>query len=79
MPKTTGRYTKQKSSNPTKIDRLTIEVTTTQEEVTTSGEDFMVGEDTNKIDTIHPEDQDARATIKMAILVQIFHIRTKST
>ena len=42
---------------------------TTQEEVTVAEGDFMVREDTIKIDTIHPEDQDARVAIKMAILV----------
>ena len=52
---------------------------TTQEEVTVARGDFMVGEDTTKIDTIHPEDQDVGATIKMAILVQAIHLRTKST
>ena len=53
----------------------------TQEEVIAVGGDSTVGEDTIKIDTktIHPEDQDAGATIKMAILVHTVHIRTKST
>ena len=64
---------------PDQIDRLTIEVTATHEEVTVAGGYFMVGEDTIKIDTIHPEDQDAGAAIKMAILVQTVHIRTKLT
>lgn len=79
MPKNTGRYTKQKSSNPTKIDRLTIEVTVTHEEVTAAGGDFMVRADTIKTDTIHPEAQNAGVAITMAILVQVVHIRTRST
>ena len=53
MQKTTGRYTKQKHFNPTKIDRPIIEVTTTEEEVIVVGEDFTVGAGTIKIDTIH--------------------------
>ena len=79
MQKTTGRYTKQKSSNPTKIDRLIIEVTATQEEVTVAGGDFMVGAGTMKIDIIHPKVQNVGVAITMAILVQTIHIRTRST
>ena len=79
MQKTTGRYTKQKPSNPTKIDRLIIEATTTQEEVTATEGDFMVGVGTIKIDTIHPEVQNVGVAITMAILVQTVHIRTRST
>ena len=79
MPKTIGRYIKQKSSNPTKIDRLIIEVTTTQEEVTAAEGDFMIGAGTIKTDTIHPEVQNAGVAITMAILVQTVHIRTRST
>ena len=79
MQKTTGRYTKQKSFNPTKIDRLIIEVMTTQEEVTVARGDFMVGAGTIKIDTIHPEVQNAGVAITMAILVQIVHIWTRLT
>ena len=79
MQKTTGRYTKQKPFNPTKIDRLIIEVTTTQEEVTTARGDFMVGASTIKIDIIHLEAQNAGVAITMAILVQTVHIRTRST
>ena len=79
MPKTTGRYIKQKPSNPTKIDRLTIEVMATHEEVTTVRGNFFVGADTIKIDTIHSEAQNARVAITMAILVQTVHIRTRST
>ena len=79
MPKTTGRYIKQKPSNPTKIDRLTIEVTATHEEVTVARGDFMVGAGTIKIDTIHPEAQNAGVATMMAILVQTIHIRTRST
>ena len=69
MPKTIGWYIKQKSSNSTKIDRLTIEVTTTHEEVTMVGGDFMVGAGTIKTYTIHPEAQNAGVSITMAILV----------
>ena len=54
MPKTIGRYIKQKPSNPTKIDRLTIEVMATHEEGTVAGGGFMVGAGTIKTDTIHP-------------------------
>ena len=69
MQRTTGRYTKQKPSNPTKIDWLIIEVMATQEEVTVARGDFMVGVGTIKIDTIHPEVQNAGVSITMAILV----------
>ena len=69
MRKTIGRYTKQKLFCLTKINRLIIEVTTTQEEVIVVGGDFMVREDTIKIDTIYQEDQNAGAAIMMAILV----------
>ena len=69
MQKTTRRYTKQKSFNLAKIDRLIIEVMTTQEEVTTAGGDFMVKAGTIKTDTIHPEVQNAGVAITMAILV----------
>ena len=79
MPKTISRYIKQKPSNPTKIDRLTIEVTATQEEVTMAGGDFMVGAGTIKIYTIHPEAQNVGVSIMMAILVQTVHIRTRLT
>jgi hypothetical protein len=79
MQKTTGRYTKQKSSNPTKIDRLTIEVTATQEEVIAARGDFMVGVGIIKTYTIHPEVQNVGVVITMAILVQTVHIRTRST
>ena len=79
MQKTIGRYTKQKSSNLTKFDRLIIEVTTTQEEVTVAGGDFMVRVGIIKIDTIHPKVQNAGVAITMAILVQTVHIRTRST
>ena len=79
MPKTTGRYTKQKPSNLTKIDRLTIEVTATHEEVTAAGGYFMVEAGTIKTYAIHPEVQNARVAITMAILVQTVHIRTRST
>jgi hypothetical protein len=48
MQKTIGQYTKHKPFNPTKINRLIIEVTTTQEEVTVVGGDFMVGASTIK-------------------------------
>jgi hypothetical protein len=79
MQKTIGRYTKQNPSNPTKIDRLTIEVTATQEEVTVVEGDFMVGAGTIKTYTIHPEVQNVGVAITMAILVQTVHIRTRST
>ena len=79
MPKTTSRYIKQKLSNPTKDDRLTIEVTTTQEEVTAAGGYFMVGAGTIKIDTIHLEAQNVGSAIMMVILVQTVHISTRST
>ena len=79
MPKTTGWYIKQKSSNLTKIDQLTIEVTVTHEEVTAAGGDFMVEAGTIKTYTIHPEAQNVGAAIMMAILVQIVHTRTRST
>jgi hypothetical protein len=79
MPKTIGRYIKQKPSNPTKIDRLTIEVTVTHEEVIVARGDFMVGVGTIKIDTIHPEAQNVGVATTMAILVQTVHIRTRST
>ena len=79
MPKTTGRYIKQKLSNLTKIDRLTIEVTTTHEEVTVAGGDFMVGAGTIKTNIIHPEAQNVGVATMMAILVQTVHIRTRST
>jgi hypothetical protein len=69
MQKTTSRYIKQKLSNPTKDDRLTIEVTTTQEEVTAVRGDFMVGAVTIKTETIHPEVQNFGVAITMAILV----------
>ena len=66
--KTTSRYTKPKLFRPTKISRLIIEVTTTQEEVIVVGGDSMVRGDTIKIDSkiIYPEGLDARAIIKMA-------------
>ena len=69
MPKTTGQYIKQKPSNPTKIDRLTIEVTATHKEVTTAGGDFMVRASTIKTNIIHPEAQNAGVATTMAILV----------
>ena len=69
MQKTTGQYAKHKPSNPTKIDRLIIEVTATQEEVTAAGGDFMVNVGTIKTYTIHPEVQNAGVSITMAILV----------
>ena len=77
--KNIGRYTRQKPFRPTKIDRLIIEVTNTQEEVTAAGGDFMVGVGTIKIDTIYPEAQNARVATTMAILVQTVHIRTRLT
>ena len=49
------------------MSRPTIEATTTQEEVIIARGDSIVGEDTTKVDskTIHPEDQDVGAVIKM--------------
>jgi hypothetical protein len=79
MRKTTGQYTKQKLFQPTKISQLIIEVTVTQEEVIEARRDSTVREDTIDTKTIHPEDQDVGAAIKMVILVQTIHIRTKST
>ena len=52
MQKIIGRYTKQKLSNPTKINQLIIKAMAIQEEVTMAGGDFMVGVSTIKIDTI---------------------------
>ena len=51
----------------------------THEEVTAARGDFMVGAGTIKIDTIHPEAQNVGVVVMMAILVQIVHIRTRST
>ena len=44
-----------------------------------AGEYFMVKAGTIKIDIIHPEVQNAGASITMAILVKTVHIRTRST
>ena len=79
MPKTTGRYIKHKPSNPTKIDRLPIEIMATHEEVTAAEGDFMVRAGTIKTNTIRPEVQNVGVAITMAILVQTVHIRTRST